>query len=70
MVSLGEGVEGLQPHGSLCRAAQGHLKRRGQQQSAGTVGRAGIGEGGADMKRNAWQPIFMAVALFRTHNFV
>ena len=45
-------------------------KRRGQQQSAGTVGRPGVGEGGADMKRNAWPPISMAVALFRTHIFV
>ena len=48
----------------------GHLKRRGQQQSEGTVGRAGVPEGGADMKRNAWQPISLALALFRTHDFV
>ena len=45
-------------------------KRRRQQQSEGTIGRAGVPEGSADMKRNAWPPISMAVASFRTHNFV
>ena len=41
-----------------------HVTRRGQQESEGTVGRAGVPEGGADMQRNAWQPISKTWALY------